>query len=391
MIPLDWKADHKNDILYRLAPNLALDPTAAPDFRTAAYFGNTARSGEDFLRLKNEAARPLRRLGLDAARPLASRPSATGGPAARTATCPKTTGWKQIAAAQDQNWSCRRKFLLVLTDGDETCAGAALLLHRLAARRRRASRPTSWRSAIENSGGDNKLTCMAANGGSGKPIYPQSKKELVKALTDIFGQIREEASAFASAAVPSVQAEVADRIYLSSFTPLNSEPVWDGHLDAYLKPLPLTDDGRPDRARVCPPAGGSQPRSSCFLWDAGEVLRTQARNIEELTSLPLDAPTLRLGPATTSAGSSTPRPGSRACCRAGCASSRRPATPGPIPSGTTCGQGSASPSRIRPWPRPAPRASCDGRWGSSLPRSRSSTARRYPSATCSATSSTPTR
>ena len=62
---------------------------------------------------------------------------------------------------------------------------------------------------------------MAANGGTGAPIYPQNKDELVSALTQIFGQIREQASSFASAAVPTVQTEVADKIYISNFTPLN--------------------------------------------------------------------------------------------------------------------------------------------------------------------------
>ena len=29
-----------------------------------------------------------------------------------------------VAAANDPDWGCRRKFLLILTDGDDTCAGA---------------------------------------------------------------------------------------------------------------------------------------------------------------------------------------------------------------------------------------------------------------------------
>jgi Tfp pilus tip-associated adhesin PilY1 len=138
---------------------------------------------------------------------------------------------------------------------------------------------------------------MAANGGSGSPIFPQNKNDLVKALTDIFGQIREEASAFASAAVPSVQAEVADRIYLSSFTPLNGAAVWDGHLDAYLKPLPLSTDGKPARSRACP-APGSPNRSSCHLWDAGEVIQGQAAALTDLNTAPaIDEAVLKLGTA----------------------------------------------------------------------------------------------
>lgn len=291
VIPLDWQADHKTDILRRLAPNLALDPTADPDFRTAVYFRDARNGGEDFLRLKNEAARPFVASG---STPLGNSVDAfriwwAGCP---QGTCPRSTGWKDVAAASDPDWGCRRKFLLILTDGDDTCPGPDACSSTASLFAQEGVKTYVVAFGVENRPG-NRLTCMAANGGSGKPIYPQSKAELVKALEDIFGQIREEASAFASAAVPSVQAEVADRIYLSSFTPLNSESVWDGHLDAYLKPLPLTVDGKPDRNRACPPPG-SPNRSSCHLWDAGEALLDQAPDASDLATT-VDESTLRLG------------------------------------------------------------------------------------------------
>lgn len=297
MIPLDWKADHKTDILRRLAPNLALDPSATPDFRTSVYFADKPASGEDFLRLKDEAARPFVASG---STPLGNsvRSFRAWWAGCAQGNCPKGSGWKDIAAAQDPDWGCRRKFLLVLTDGDDTCSGADPCSYTASLFAQEGVKTYVVAFGVENQPG-NRLNCMAANGGSGTPIYPQSKDELVKALTDIFGQIREEASAFASAAVPSVQAEVADRIYLSSFTPLNSQSVWDGHLDAYLKPLPLTVDGKPDRARTCPPVGGSQPRSACHLWDAGEVLIGQAPDAGALAAAAvLDESALQLGLAT---------------------------------------------------------------------------------------------
>lgn len=294
VIPLDWNTDHKTDILHRLAPNLSLDPTAAPDFRTSVYFANQRRAGEDFLRLKDEAARPFVATG---STPLGNsvRAFRTWWAGCAQGTCPKGSGWKDVAAANDPDWGCRRKFLLILTDGDDTCGGADACASTASLFAQEGVKTYVVAFGVENQPG-NKLTCMAANGGSGKPIYPQSKDELVKALTDIFGQIREEASAFASAAVPSVQAEVADRIYLSSFTPLNAQSVWDGHLDAYLKPLPLTADGKPDRNRACPPVGSSQPRSSCHLWDAGKVLVTQAPPASVLAgAASVDAGLLKLG------------------------------------------------------------------------------------------------
>ncbi|HWN43901.1 MAG TPA: hypothetical protein VNW71_16875 [Thermoanaerobaculia bacterium] len=291
VIPLDWQADHKSDILRRLAPNLALDPTAVPDFRTAAYFRDSRGSGEDFLRLKNEAARPFVASG---STPLGNsvRAFRTWWAGCPQGSCPKNSGWKDIAAAQDPDWGCRRKFLLILTDGDDTCAGADACSSTASLFAQELIKTYVVGFGVEDKGG-NKLTCMAANGGSGKPIYPQNKAALITALKDIFGQIREEASAFASAAVPSVQAEVADRIYLSSFTPLNSQSVWDGHLDAYLKPLPLTADKRPDRNRACP-APGSPNRGSCHLWDAGEMLLGQAPAAADLVAV-VDESTLKLG------------------------------------------------------------------------------------------------
>lgn len=296
VIPLDWQDDHLDDIQRRLAPNLALNPLASPDFRVASYFADAPRSGEGFLRLKNELARPFLASG---ATPLGNSVRAfrswyAGCP---QGTCPGGSGWKGIAAAQDPDWACRRKFLLVITDGDDTCGGADACSGTASLFAQEGIKTYVVAFGVENSSG-NRLTCMAANGGSGEPIYPQNKNDLVKALTDIFGQIREEASAFASAAVPSVQAEVADRIYLSSFTPLNLSSVWYGRLDAYLKPLPLTPDGRPDRDRSCP-APTSTGRSSCHLWDAADTLFQQAPAAapvdQAVANDNLDATVLKLG------------------------------------------------------------------------------------------------
>ncbi|HEY9420018.1 MAG TPA: hypothetical protein VIW92_01260 [Thermoanaerobaculia bacterium] len=290
VVPLDWKTDHRNDILRRLAPNTGLDASAAPDFRIATYFSDNRQGSEDFLRLKNEAARPLVASG---STPLGNsiRAFRTWYAGCGQGTCPRGGGWSGIAGAQDPDWSCRRKFLLVITDGDETCTGADACSGTASLFAQEGIKTYVVAFGVENSSG-NRLNCMAANGGSKAPIYPQNKQELVDALTSIFGQIREEASAFASAAVPSVQAEVADRIFLSSFTPLNSASVWDGHIDAYLKPLPLTPDGKPDRDRAC----GGTNRSSCHLWDAGEVIETQAPLLTDLASAStVDDGALRLG------------------------------------------------------------------------------------------------
>ena len=308
VIPLDWKTDHKTDVLRRLAPNY---PASPPDFRIATYLNNNRQAGESFLRLKDPAKRPLFANGYT---PLVNSIKdfrAWYNGCSGSGTCAGNGGWVATAANPnstigDISFNCRQKYLLIITDGDETCstgtaaaicAAASDLVTRMA-----SEGVTTFVLAfgVENNTG-NVLNCM---GDADHVFYAQDQTELIDALEKTLGTISEDPRAFASAAVPSVQAEVADRIYLSSFRPIGddaSDPfvtpwVWDGHIDAYLKPLPLKN-GKPDKARLCP-AVGAPARSSCFLWDAGEVLKTQAPTRADLTSVALNEASLRLGTAT---------------------------------------------------------------------------------------------
>lgn len=297
VIPLDWRsgADHREDIMRRLAPNYGSG--SPPDFRIATYLADQRFLAEDFLRLKNEARRPLFANG---STPLGASLSAfrtwyngcTG-----TGTCAGNNGWVRTAsdpATGDASFRCRNKYVLILTDGDETCDGDPCAI----ANKLRQEGVTVFVVAFgvtkDQGNASNKLNCMADDTHT---FYPQDKDELVRDLQTALGQISEDPRAFASAAVPSVQAEVADRIYLSSFRPINDTGTffWDGHIDAYLKPLPLKD-GKPDRDLECPAEGGGEARSSCFLWDAGAVLVGQAPTRSTVdASSPLNAGALRLG------------------------------------------------------------------------------------------------
>ena len=269
VLPLDWHAngDNKTNILNRLAPRLlGGDPTTDPEaFAAATYLADHRAGADTYLRLENENLRPLFPTG---STPLGYSLSSirTWFRGCENGSCPNDVGWDDIAATVDPDWECRQKYLLVITDGDDTCPGRdpcsfTASMHAL-------DDITTYVVAfgVQNSPG-NKLNCMAANGGSGDPIYPQNKAELVAALTSIFGEIEEQRVAFASAAVPTVQANIADKVYLSSFTPLNGEAVWPGRLDAFLKPLPLDANNLPDRTVVC--QDGSV-EAECFAWDAGD-------------------------------------------------------------------------------------------------------------------------
>ena len=294
VLPLHWSSSNKDEILRRLAPNLRLPGETVPDFRIARYFkdqptGNIG-TGRYALELKNPSVRPLVAEG--------STPLGNSVEAFRTwyagcprGSCPKNTGWKDLAATYDTGWPCKKKYLIVLTDGDETCRNGNGACSATAALRSQEG-VTTFVIAFGVQGGGNVLTCMAANGGSGKPVYPQDKTALLEELRKIFGSIREQSRTFASAAVPGVQAEVQDKIYLTNFTPLNSNSYWDGHVDAYLKPLPLTNAGLPDKTRRC---DLFNLESGCLAWDAGEKILDLAPSAVDLAKA---VPDFQMGDGT---------------------------------------------------------------------------------------------
>jgi Tfp pilus tip-associated adhesin PilY1 len=290
VIPLDWRDTHKGELLRRFSPAGPL----TPDFRSASYFENRPRTGESYLRLLSETRRPLLGFG---STPLGNsvRDFRTWYAGCDQAFCgDDEPGWDDIAEVQDPRWACRKKYLIVVTDGDDTCGGGgangAACSSTASLCSQESVKTFVVAFGVDSTGGGNALRCMAANGGSNEPIFPQNKEELVEALNAIFSEIVEESRSFASAAVPTVQANAADKIYLTHFNPVQGESIWDGHLDAYLKPLPLTAEGAPDRARTC--TGSST--AGCRLWDAGAVLAGQAPDAAEVA-----AGEFRLGLTTT--------------------------------------------------------------------------------------------
>jgi hypothetical protein len=273
VIPLNWADDNRDQILDRLAPNRLLGE-ATPDFSIARYFEDRPTGGE----LRYTSA--LRNANGVVLMPEGSTPLGNSIRDFRL----WYKEWKKAAATNDTQWGCRKTFLLLLTDGNETCNSNA------------GGQATALLSSqgiqtyviglgVPSSAGGDTLDDIADRGGTGKPFRPESPEELVAVLQDIFEQIREETSTFASAAVPSVQAQVSDKLFLTSFTPISSASVWSGHLDGYLKPLPLTDSGLPDRDRVCAPTD----RAACRAWDAGEQLLLQAPEeiLDGVTGLPV--------------------------------------------------------------------------------------------------------
>jgi hypothetical protein len=186
MIPEDWQTSHRDDILARLAPNLLTNPTAAPDFRISPYLLDQPTFGQSYLRLKNALVRPLIAYG--------STPHGNALNSFRTwwTGCSNyfcvNGGWSYEAQLQDPDWLCRRQYLLVVTDGDDTCG---------------ALDPCTQTGDLLGYGiktyvvgfgvtdpGPTKLACMAVNGGTNWPYTPRTRKDLVDTLTAIFAEIK---------------------------------------------------------------------------------------------------------------------------------------------------------------------------------------------------------
>lgn len=189
VIPFDWNDFNGAEIQWRLAPNLAADPFAVPDFRIATYLRASRQGAETFLRLKDENVRPLIPNG---STPLGSSlrsfrlwfAGCAGG------TCPAGTGWISAAAAQDPTWGFRRINLLVITDGDETCGGTDACGMARDLYVQYGIRTFVVSVGVEFTTG-NKLSCMAANGATGEPYAPRTRQEMIDALNDVWDRIRQ--------------------------------------------------------------------------------------------------------------------------------------------------------------------------------------------------------
>lgn len=263
LLPLDWRTENKDAFLSRMAPN-HLD--GAPDFRIASYFKDFPDASTGVLPLDESDESPLLATG---ASPLGKSVIDFRcwylGDSNKCNDDAYEPGWEKTAQRYDKEWGCRRPYLIVISDGGDSCAGENPCADTASLNSQGGVR--TWVLAFGancNSVG-NPLKCMAQNG-KGELVCPQTASDLRTELLRILGLIREEARSFASAAVPSVQAIVEDKIFLTNFTPLNGRSVWDGHVHSFLKPLPLrATDNRPDT---------THPN---HLWDAGEVMKTQIK------------------------------------------------------------------------------------------------------------------
>jgi Tfp pilus tip-associated adhesin PilY1 len=282
LMPPDWRDTdgNRDEMIRRMAPNLR-SGAAVPDFGIASYFKNTP----DFPNSGNNAILDLKE---DNERPLIAYGNSPLGRVINDYRCwwngtsdnkckgtrSYQSGFEQIAVNYDPEWGCRRPYLLLISDGEDNSTAEAPNAD--VANLNSKSGIKTWAINLgdpNNCKGSNKLASIA-NQGKGECVTAGNPAALQTELQTLLGQIREDSRSFASAAVPSVQATVEDKIFLTNFNPIAGASVWDGHVLAFLKPLPLKN-GRPDTSIKCSALPASQ-QAACNLWDAGTVLLTQA-------------------------------------------------------------------------------------------------------------------
>ncbi|MGH7484041.1 MAG: hypothetical protein ACREMY_00375, partial [bacterium] len=217
----------------------------------------------------------------------------------------------QFTAAKDALHACRKNYVLLITDGLETCQStstpctAATNLGKLGV-------PVFVIGIGLDSVSGNSLKCIATNSvpaGTDNPVYtPQNASELADAINKIFNSLSSASRDFSTVAVPSVSTTSEGVAYVSSFNPRNNRSIWAGHLREFVlntgtgqittdsSGLPLTTAY--SFGTVSPPAGPS----GYVVWDAGDTDTTIANiygDLSAATSNQRVDPTLVLAPTTT--------------------------------------------------------------------------------------------
>ncbi|MCK5379781.1 MAG: VWA domain-containing protein, partial [Acidobacteria bacterium] len=172
-----------------------------------------------------------------------------------------------VSTWDDHLAACRQNFVILITDGQETCssdaatcalastlgnAGLSIYVIYIGSAETDAQLPdlSSVQCIGENSGGD--------------WFTASSEEDLVEALLSIGRAIEEKTRGFSSPMVPSVEASTKQTAYVSTFTPFQERSIWRGHLRAYpINPVTgvvanLDVDGTPTVSKA--------------LWDAGDTL-----------------------------------------------------------------------------------------------------------------------
>lgn len=321
VIPWDWRDEavwgagnsNRAKILERLAPSYDFLDADTADFRVAPYFEDLP----DSFHATNFQGRLALKPQYVNTPPLLPNGSTPIGNSMYN-FMQWFDQWKPVASGPggDEQFGCRTVNLLILSDGDETCYGGSTtgttdsggdynpcwIADRLLNQNNRSIRTFIIGFGVPGADA-NFLNCIAQRGGTDAidldndgvtdvtgPILPGNEQELVDALKTIANAVKSQSRSFASAAVPQAQVNVDDKVYLTSFMPLQGRSIWPGRLDAYLRPVPLREqdvvlpDGTIETRLVPDPTKGCSPgdESECHIWNAGEELLLQAAEDDQL-------------------------------------------------------------------------------------------------------------
>jgi len=172
---------------------------------------------------------------------------------------------------------CRKNFMILLTDGVETCSSNNALC--VAATDLGGRDIPVFVIGYGMGVAGNQLECIANNSG-GVLYLPNNLDELIRALKRVGVEIEERSRAFSAPTVPSVELSTREKGYISTFIPLNGRSVWQGRLRCY--------EVDPATGRVPSTCAVVSGTTLCSIdtgqakWDAGTLLAARDYTLRNL-------------------------------------------------------------------------------------------------------------
>ena len=324
MIPWDWVVPSpfgrsaRDEILRHLAPNTAVlgeyaldtDGERIPDFRLARYFEETVTDGwKHVLRPEYESMPPV--------------VSGSGTPLYGSLTNFEEwfDDWVSVAQAQDPSWDCRELFVVLLTDGGESCldddADEKLAEITQALYNNGSGKPIrTFVIGLGPSLDSGQLDVIADNGGTGAgdmdgngvqdcldlfpdfvdangngqhdrcegPPTAESQEDLVNALKQVFGgSIASGAASFTAASVPLRSFASDGAAFSANFLPEEGRSVWHGRLSQWMLPFP--QGGAIAVSPVGADACSTDDEIACLEWEVNaSMLGLSAGTLSQVAS-----------------------------------------------------------------------------------------------------------
>ena len=167
---------------------------------------------------------------------------------------------------------CRKNFVILITDGIETCSNQNAPCVAAADLGKKGVAVFVIGFGPQAEVNQNVLRCVAEESG-GQFFAASSADELRRKLAEIGLEIERRVNSFSSPVVPSVQHSTDQMAFIATFLPSDGRSIWKGYLHAYLVDpvtgeIPLTVENKPDTSQA--------------LWEAGGVLAGTASSSRKM-------------------------------------------------------------------------------------------------------------